>query len=81
MKSVLEEVTLGTDEHVPEKATEVLAELGDVKYLHFEGDIGYSWQVFNNGVAASQAAQPGRHEMGSNQYLVGPDRADEVVDD
>lgn len=36
MQGVFEEISLGSDEDVSEEATEMLAELQNVKDLHFE---------------------------------------------
>ena len=40
VEGVLEKIALGPDEDVPEETAEVLSELGNVKHLHLEGDVG-----------------------------------------
>ena len=39
MKSVLEEISLGFDEHMTEETTEVLPKLADVEHLHLQGHL------------------------------------------
>lgn len=81
VQSVFEEISLRTDEHMPEESTEVLAKLSDVEHFHLEGDIGYSRKVLSEGIGASKSAEPSGHKVGADEYLVGPGRADKVVDD
>lgn len=81
VQCVLEKVALGTDEKVPEEATEMFAELRNVEHLHLEGHVGNSGDHLYHRVGRPESAEPGRHEVRADEDLVGPDRADEVVDD
>ena len=41
VESVLEEITLWTDEYVTKETTEVFAELCDIEYFHFKSAFCY----------------------------------------
>ena len=81
MQRILEEVALGTDEDVGEEAAEVLSELQDVEHLHLEGHFGDTRCVVSHIQRVAVPAQPGGHEGGFADDFVGPDGADEVVED
>lgn len=81
MKSILKEVSFSSDEDMPEETTEVLAELSNVEDLHLEGRIRNVGGLLSQRVRTSMASQPSRHEAGTQHNLVGPYRAQQVVDD
>ncbi len=81
VQRVLEKVALGTDEKVSEEATEMFAELRDVVHFHLEGCVGDSGNDLYHRVGRPESAEPCGHEVRAYEYLVGPERADEVVDD
>ena len=81
MKSVLEEVSLGFDEHMTEETTEVLPELADVEHLHLKGHLWYPRADVTHWVGIAKSPQPFGHERCPYHDFVSQDRWDKVVEE
>ena len=81
VQRIFEKVALRTDEKMSEETTEMFAELRDVEHFHLEGHVGDRWDHLYHRVGRSESAEPCGHEVRAYEDPVGPERANEVVDD
>ena len=81
VQGVLEKISLGPDEHMTEKSTEVLPALTDIEHFHLQGHLCYGWSLIAQTEGTAEPTQPSRHERCPQHYLVGPYRWKEVVYD
>ena len=81
VQRIFEKVALRTDEKMSEETTEMFAELRDVVHFHLEGCVGDSGNDLYHRVGWPESAEPCGHEVRAYEDPVGPERADEVVDD
>ena len=66
MKTVLEEISLRSDEEMREESAKMFAELNDVKHLHLKCWVLNPRDGWTHAVRTTQAAKPCRHELGVN---------------
>lgn len=78
VQDILIVVSFLPDEHVGEKATEVLAELDEVEDLHAPGGFREARRPIDEIQARSLASEPGGEEGGVLDEDVGGDEADEI---
>ena len=79
MKAILEEVALWPDKEVAKESTEVLAELNDVEDFHLQSFILQFWENAQGCIWGTCSSEPCGHEASWDEDLVGPDRAEKIV--
>ena len=61
------------------ESTEVFAELNDVEYFHLQSFILQLWENAEGCIWGTCSSEPCGHEVSRDEDLVGPDRAEKIV--
>ena len=81
MKSVLEVITLRSDQTMAKGSTEVFSELQNVKELHCPGIMRDFWRIQIHIHSRALSSKPPRHNIGIHEKQVCCNAADRVVED